>query len=185
MRFVVGVLILLSAISCSRDTVLSDPQGNVYETITIGHQEWMAGNLKYDVGEDCYCYNDDRSLCEKMGRLYTWRSANMAAEAIRGWHLPLREEWEELIEYCGVDSVGYERIVSDSVGFQPQWSGVRTSEGIFKGMEFNGVNYWSASTADTNAALAYSVAILSHLRIISPHNYPKGNACSVRLIRDR
>jgi uncharacterized protein (TIGR02145 family) len=177
--------ILFLSICCGSQDVLEDPQGNVYKTTVIGDQEWMIENLLFDVGQGTYCYQDDPDLCIEMGRLYTWAAAKEATDQIRGWHLPTRQEWEELISYCGGDSAGYGKIVSDTVRFNPQWSGVRISTGVYKAGELKGVNYWSSTTADTNSTYAYSVAILSKLRIISPHNYPKENACSVRLIRDR
>jgi uncharacterized protein (TIGR02145 family) len=179
-----GLLSLLVCFSCGQDNSLSDSQGNVYRTTRIAQQEWMASNLLLDVGEGCYCYDDDPQLCDEMGRLYTWDAAQEAAQRIVGWHLPSKAEWEELIKHCGDDSVVYHNIISDAVGFDPQWSGVRISTGEFKAREFQTVNYWSSSTADTNSTLAYSMAIMSNLRIISPHNYPKANACSVRLIKD-
>jgi uncharacterized protein (TIGR02145 family) len=165
--------------------LLSDPQGNVYRTIDIGRQRWMAANLLLEVGQGSYCYNDDSLQCKAMGRLYTWSAARAAASQIPGWHLPSREDWRELIAYCGGDSAGYPVLVSPGTGFNPQWAGVRTSDTEFRGAEFRGVNYWSSSSADTNETFAYSVAILSRMRIISPHNYPKENACSVRLLRNR
>ncbi len=189
-RAIFLMLILPILGSCSHDEVLSDTQGNVYPTISIAQQHWMAANLLYDVGDGSYCYNDDSLQCQTMGRLYTWSAAQAVAERISGWHLPSREEWQALITYCGLDSAGYCALVSPATGFDPQWAGVRTSAGEFKAGDFKrggfrGVNYWSSSTADTNAALAYSVAVLSHLQMISPHNYPKANACSVRLLKDR
>jgi uncharacterized protein (TIGR02145 family) len=180
----IGVLSLMMAFSCARDGSFSDAQGNVYHTVKIGRQQWMAENLLLDIGQGCYCYDNDPQLCDEMGRLYTWPAAREAAQRIAGWHLPSRAEWKELIKHCGEDSVAYDTIVSEAIGFNPQWSGVRTSTGKFKARESQTVNYWSSSTADTNSTLAYSVAIMSNVRIISPHNYPKANACSVRLIRD-
>ncbi len=181
----VSLVSLSLCLSCSQDRSFSDPQGNVYETIRIGQQMWMARNLLFDVGEGCYCYDDDPRLCAEMGRLYTWAAAQKAAEGIEGWHLPSRAEWEELIKYCGNEDEAYENITSDAIGFNPQWSGVRVSTGVFKARELHTVNYWSSSTADTNSTFAYSVAVMSNLRIVSPHNYPKDNACSVRLVEDR
>ena len=182
---IVSIFISVFAGSCSRQDAFSDPHGNIYKTIRIENQEWMAENLRYDSGEGCYCYRNDPALCDEMGRLYTWTAALKASDEIPGWHLPSREEWQDLIEFCGDDSTGYSNIVSDEIGFNPQWSGVRVSTGVFKARGLGGVNYWSSSAPDTNPALAFSVAVMSNLRIISPHNYSKNNACSVRLIRDR
>jgi uncharacterized protein (TIGR02145 family) len=183
--FIISMSISVFANSCSRQDAFSDPQGNVYKITRIGDQEWMAENLLYDVGDGCYCYENDPALCDEMGRLYTWTAALKASDEIWGWHLPSREEWQELIGFCGDDSTGYFNIISDEIGFNPQWSGVRVSTGVFKARGLGGVNYWSSSAPDTNPTLAFSVAIMGNLQIISPHNYPKHNACSVRLVRDR
>ncbi|UCF79562.1 MAG: hypothetical protein JSW03_04780 [Candidatus Eiseniibacteriota bacterium] len=190
MRTIALILLLPILLSCSHDRYLFDPQGNRYQTVTIGEQVWMAANLRYDVGDGTYCYDDDPLQCEAMGRLYTWSAALAAADQIPGWHLPSREEWEELIAFCGPDSAGYRKLISPATEFDPQWSGVRTSAAEFKAGDFKpggfrGVNHWSSSTSDTNTALAYSVALLDHLQMIGPHNYPKVNACSVRLLKDR
>lgn len=181
----ISVFVITTNISCERQNKINDPQGNAYKIVKIGEQEWMAENLKTDVGVGSYCYADDPNQCIEMGRLYTWDAAKRASSQIKGWHIPTKDEWQALISICGGDTTGYASIISERIGFKPSWSGVRISTGEYKGKEFKGVNYWSSTLADTNSNFAYSVAILSHLKIISPHNYPIVNACSVRLVRDR
>lgn len=102
-----------------------DIDGNVYETVKIGDQIWMAENLKvkhYRNGEPipnvtelmewmnlltgAYCaYNNIESNADTYGYLYNWYavddSQNIAPE---GWHVPTEEEWETLVDYLG----GYE-----------------------------------------------------------------------------
>jgi uncharacterized protein (TIGR02145 family) len=182
----VGIVSAIALLSCNRqEDYCYDPQGNRYTTARMGTQVWMTENLLYNAGEGCFCYNDNPRLCEEMGRLYTWEAALRAANEIEGWHLPSRQEWEDLIRFCGPDSVGYFNLVSDTTGFNPQWSGVRVSSGVFKAKGLGTANYWSSSISDTNSTLAFSVAVMSNLKILSPHNYPIVNACSVRLIKDR
>lgn len=182
----VGLMAALFVLSCAQQSSFTDPQGHRYEIVQFGQQVWMTGNLRYDVGDGSYCYNDDPALCDSMGMLYTWDAARMAARAIDGWHLPSREEWRELIRFCGTDSsAAYFCLVSDTIGFNPQWAGVRVSSGAYKAGGFKSANYWSSSMSDTSSTLAYSVAVMSQMQMISPHNYPVANACSVRLIKDR
>jgi uncharacterized protein (TIGR02145 family) len=182
----IAVMTGTSGITCGSRSSFSDPQGNRYRITVIGEQVWMADNLLYDTGDGCYCYDDDPVQCEEMGRIYTWEAALKAADAIPGWHLPSKEEWEELINHCGADSSSaYFSLVSDSVGFNPQPSGVRVSSGEYKAKGMSGANYWSSSASDTSVDLSYSVAVMGNLEIISPHYYPRANACSVRLVKDR
>ena len=77
-----------------------DPRdGQVYRTIAIGSQTWMAQNLNYD--ENGYCYNEDEANCAKYGRLYGFDNKICPA----GWHLPTIDEWNTLFNYVGGASV--------------------------------------------------------------------------------
>ena len=177
------LVLALFLLSCKGQTTFTDSQGNTYATVKIGEQIWMTENLNFEIADGSYSYLDEVSSCEEMGRLYTWQAAKEAAEQISGWHLPTREEWNALLAICGDDSVGFINITSHKVGFNPLWAGVRVSYGEYKA-KGTGANFWSATPSDTNATLAFSVAVMNNQRIISVHNYPQNNACSVRLVRD-
>ena len=102
---------------------MSDNDGNVYRTITIGTQVWMVENLKttkYRNGESipnvtvntswkalttgAYCwYNNDATIYKAdYGALYNWYAvADSRNIAPMGWHVPTDAEWTLLIDYFG------------------------------------------------------------------------------------
>lgn len=104
---------------------MTDQDGNVYKTVTIGNQIWMAENLRttrYNDGSlipnvtknsgwtvlttGAYCnYNNTGSLdtIATYGRLYNWYAVNTGKLAPKGWHVPTYEEWTQLTDYVGDD----------------------------------------------------------------------------------
>ena len=97
-----------SSISCSsalnsiydaENNTLTDLRDNqVYKTVTIGEQIWMAENLnyKYKAGTYSFCYNDSTKYCNLYGRLYAYDVKNVQI-CPEGWHLPDSVEWKNLI----------------------------------------------------------------------------------------
>ena len=105
---------------------VTDIDGNVYQTILIGDQEWMMENLKvthYRNGEPisnltnnndwtnttsgAYCYyNNDPDNADTYGALYNWYAVDDSRNiAPTGWHVPTDDDWQELIDYLGGSGV--------------------------------------------------------------------------------
>jgi len=105
---------------------MKDIDGNVYKTIVIGTQTWMAENLKTTRLSDgtpislvtdstayfnlttsgyCWYYNDAATYKNSLGALYNWYAVNTGKLAPAGWHVPTETEWKTLITYLGGDSI--------------------------------------------------------------------------------
>jgi uncharacterized protein (TIGR02145 family) len=100
---------------------VKDIVGNVYKTVKIGTQVWMAENLKSTKFTDdktiplvsnktweelktpAYCWynNDEAANKNTYGALYNWYAVNTNKVCPTGWHLPTESEWTTLIEYLG------------------------------------------------------------------------------------
>jgi uncharacterized protein (TIGR02145 family) len=105
---------------------VTDIDGNVYQTIGIGKQIWMAENLKTTRYNDgsliplvtdsvvwaalstpgyCWYNNDADTYKQTYGALYNWITVNTGKLAPTGWHIPTDAEWTTLTEYLGKDGV--------------------------------------------------------------------------------
>ena len=126
--------------------------GQVYKTVKIGNQVWMAQNLNYEMNESA-CYEFSERNCRKYGRLYSWDAARFACP--KGWHLPDTTEWIELFENVGGSDIAGKMLKSkkvwegdrkgiDSYGFSALPAGQKMTRG-FWGLGIWG-SFWTSST---------------------------------------
>ncbi|MDX9697430.1 MAG: fibrobacter succinogenes major paralogous domain-containing protein [Bacteroidales bacterium] len=122
-------LLVCNGCNTSNDAgTVTDIDGNVYKTIQIGDQVWMAENLKVShfrngdpiphskskiewarYGEGIFSIysqwaypNFDVSNEEIYGKLYNWHAVNdPRGVAPKGWHIPSKDEWIKLADYLG------------------------------------------------------------------------------------
>jgi len=119
--------------SCG-DTINDNRNGQIYNTVQIGDQCWMAENM--NIGTmingsnnqsqqnpeviEKYCYNNDPANCDTYGGLYQWNEMMQytTTQGVQGicppdWHLPTDEEWKQL-----------EGAVDSQYGYpDPEWDG--------------------------------------------------------------
>ena len=124
--------VLIDAQTCPGADTMMDIDGNVYKTVQIGLQCWMKENLRttryadgtvipigyiryHDVAHR-YSPFGMESLASRYGWLYNWpavmhgdSTSNTNPSGVQGicpngWHVPSKEEWQQLRQYLRSDS---------------------------------------------------------------------------------
>ncbi len=128
--------------------------GQVYRSVKIGEQTWMAENLnlEYAAGKGSTCADSLQENCDKFGRIYQWSSAMDSAAVYgetgkvaasvtvrgicpEGWHLPDTTEWVQLLDFVDGDlnsaSGDEERSSSSVAGTQNSSSSGSSDTGTY------------------------------------------------------
>jgi len=148
--------------SFAESQTVSDIDGNVYPTISIGTQLWMAENLKVTRFNDgtpiplvennmqwfnlaftsamCYHFNDS-AIGQDYGALYNWNVISNALNVCpTGWHVPTDSEWNTMAFYL-------DNTVDTSLAGAV---GVGTDIGIQ--LKESGTAYWDVGNIGTNSS---------------------------------
>ena len=131
-----GDPVIIKTLADNQGTV-SDIEGNVYKTVTIGAKTWFAENLRtmrYNNGEkiatteeEIYAKdqpryqwpsNGSQDEVKLYGRLYTWHVVVDSRDICPcGWHVPTNDEWLELIETQGGAEIAGGKLKQTGVGY--------------------------------------------------------------------
>jgi uncharacterized protein (TIGR02145 family) len=212
-------MVLLIIISCkktdnttSTQGTVTDVDGNVYHTVTVGTQVWMVENLnttRYRNGDPipgrpdwntndsgAYCnYNNDENFSAIYGRLYNWYAIDDSRKiAPSGWHVPSLSEWSLLIAYLGGDSLAGSKLKeigtvhwnSPNLGATNE-SGFKALPGGDRSVTVDFVNIgnlaiWWSSTGEAYDAWSCSVWSNERYAMLFGANFNGG--FSVRCIKD-
>lgn len=142
--------------SINYGTMVDERDGEVYKTVKIGTQTWMAENLNYDykvpeAPPSSFVYLEPMEGMLYDGRYYLWSAAMDSAALFsdagkgcgdrtqchasgrvrgvcpEGWHLPSTEEWKVLLELAGGSSAAVMALSSD-LGWNIVYKGENTDD---------------------------------------------------------
>jgi uncharacterized protein (TIGR02145 family) len=182
--------------------------GQIYSTVKIGAQWWMAENLNFYTGIGSWYYNDDSvTYASTYGRLYNWNTA-MAGESSSntnpsgvqgvcptGWHLPSDVEWTELTDELGGLSVAGDKLKEEGTthwntpnsgatnesGFTGLPAGERTDEGIYQYIGERATFWSTRSFAGTQA---YTRILYNNSSQVGRNRLDKEYGLSIRCVKD-
>ncbi|HNX84065.1 MAG: fibrobacter succinogenes major paralogous domain-containing protein [Bacteroidales bacterium] len=139
---------------------IKDKDGNIYTSLTIGSQVWMAENLKTTKYNDgtaiplmtysyiknpgyTWCEEDAALYKESYGALYNWYAVNTKKLCPSGWHVPTDAEWHTLILNLDGNAQNVTGIESETAGGKLKETGTAhwktTSTSVTNESGFNGL----------------------------------------------
>jgi uncharacterized protein (TIGR02145 family) len=179
---------------------LTDIRDNqVYTTVQIGSQCWMASNLNYgtvivstqDQRDNCiaekYCYNDNSVNCTSQGGLYQWdelmqydNTPGDQGFCTPAWHIPTENDWTTLFAYYVNNAfAGSPLKYSGYSGFDALLSGVNHFNSSW---DFSGLAtfFWSSTSYGGYKAWAHGMNNFDPSVSLYPSS--RVNAFSVRCV---
>jgi uncharacterized protein (TIGR02145 family) len=164
----------------------TDWQHKAYESVRIGNQVWMKRNLDVchfrngdpipeaktdeewkkagEEGKPAWCFYDNNPENGKIyGKLYNWFAVkDSRGLAPKGWHVPIEDDWTELIDYIEGDEIEGIKLKSktgwndqgngtDEFKFSAFPGGCRNTDGAFYFIGYYGYFWSSTQDSATNA----------------------------------
>jgi len=195
-------------INAAAQNTLTDYDGNIYPTVTIGTQVWMKENLRSAhyadgtlIANNCW-YNNNLSTDTIYGRLYQWDAAmknshiQMAQGACpAGWHLPGDAEWIQLFNAVNdsnncafalkeTDTLYWSQplIASNTTGFSMVGGGGGYNCSFFDLMGTH-AEFWTSTEINSTDAKNWSTNNQS-ASMFRHYNQDKANNFSVRCVNN-
>jgi len=194
--------------------LIEDADGNIYNTVKIGNQRWMAenmrttktkGGLQISLITDnsawanssinmVYCWYDNDSINNSQyGALYNLEAAKVICPA--GWHLPNVNEWLTLSSFLGLNSGGKLKEAGLSHWSAPN-SGA-TNESGFTALPGGGRSSFNGAFVGLTTGAYFYTSSIEYLNYtpllfelyfdnanVNTDDYPAGMGASVRCIKD-
>ncbi len=144
-------------------STVTDADGNVYNSITIGNQTWLVENLKttkYNDGtaiplitanatwvsttSGAYCwYNNSVEYKTKYGALYNGYAVRTGKLAPVGWRVATYDDWKTLETYVSVNS-GVSVTVGKALSYNLDWNTSTAVGAIGNNLSLNNSTGFSA-----------------------------------------
>ena len=211
--FAAFILIVLFSAMNTTFSQVTDKEGNVYKTVTIGNQVWMAENLnvtQYRNGDPipevqdkeewdnlttgAWCWYENNSANgTTYGRLYNWFAVNdPRGLAPEGWHIPSSDEWNKLTNNLGgAENAGTKLKTTsgwDNGGNGDNKSGFSAIPGGYRthdGYFSNmGRNALFWTSTEFNTTNAWFRNVIGSITDVYAPNYGKDFGLSVRCVKD-
>lgn len=188
------------------DSLVDSRDNQIYPTVQIGNQCWMAknlnvGNISYNnqtnnLVIEKFCYDHEPSNCNEYGGMYLWDemmgyTSTPGGRGICpiGWHIPTLFDFEQLIAFLGESAGGKLKEegnahwnnnfnATNSSGFTAFGGGMRST--FFTALKTDG-RFWASNESGTNA---YHMRLRNSTDTTSLPTTMKITALSVRCVRD-
>ncbi len=182
---------------------LTDIRDNqVYQTVQIGAQCWMAENLNYGTmipgsmnqRDNClnekYCNNDLTADCG-LRTYYQWdeimqydNTPGLQGLCPPGWHIPTEADWNQLFAvYNGPGFAGSQLLSTGFSGFNALVNGSRFQNSSWNFDNF-AIHLWSSSAWGPVKAWAHAMNNAPDDHSVSTYPSWRSNAFSARCVKD-
>lgn len=143
--------------------------GQVYKIVAFNNdlgmgvresQIWMAENLRFEVEDRSWWYDNNGKINKKYGLLYTWDAAKIACP--EGWRLPTDIDWQILMHQItkggltvdGAETAYKLLLKKEDSSFAALLGGIRPPHDNFSNLDDFGF-YWTASENGVDSAWNY------------------------------